>query len=47
MKKIKSITPEDIKHYYKKPKSQEEISSIISYFISLSYLLIKARDYEK
>jgi hypothetical protein len=46
-KKLKSITPEDVKHYYKKAKSKEEISLIISYFKSLSFLLIKARNYEK
>ena len=47
-KKLKKlITPEDVKRYYKKELNQEQISSIISYFESLSFLLIKARNYEQ
>jgi len=44
---LKSITPEDVKFYYKKAIRKEEISAIISYFKSLSFLLIKARNYEE
>tara|TARA_B100000683_G_C12456202_1_gene542152 strand:- start:1481 stop:1627 length:147 start_codon:yes stop_codon:yes gene_type:complete len=46
-KKLKLITPEDVKQHYKKELNQEQISSIISYFKCLSFLLIKARNYEK
>tara|TARA_A100001015_G_C14972987_1_gene705952 strand:+ start:271 stop:417 length:147 start_codon:yes stop_codon:yes gene_type:complete len=46
-KKLKLITPEDVKQHYKNTLSDKEISSIISYFKSLSFLLIKSRNYEQ
>ena len=36
-KKLKLITPEDVKQHYKNTLSDKEISSIISYFKSLSF----------
>jgi len=44
-KKLKSISPEDVKSFYSASVSKKEISSIISYIKSLSFLLIKSKNY--
>jgi len=46
-KKLKSISQEDVRNHYKSISSEKEVLSIISYIKSLSFLLIKARNYEK
>ena len=43
--KLKSITPKEVKMYYKKGLHKNQISSIISYIKSLSFLLIKSKNY--